>query len=127
MVEFAVELRLKQKRAGRAFVFEHPRSATSWEVVERLKDLLEPPDVYECLLDMCCFDLTAVDDRGEIGLVRKPTRLQTNAKEIVDARAFRCRGGHAHVHLLPGRATHAAIYLHRFCEAILKGCSFLGS
>ena len=61
MFRFAVGLCLIQKRAGQAFVFEHPRSATSWELVEELQGLLEDPEVHESLLDVCCFGMEAVD------------------------------------------------------------------
>ena len=54
-----------------------------------LKELLESPDVLESLLDMCCFGMTAVDQNGVRGLVRKTTRLVTNAEELVDATAHR--------------------------------------
>ena len=53
MVEFAVELCHIQKRAGRAFVFEHPRTSSSWEVVEPLRELLNLPDVHESVFDFC--------------------------------------------------------------------------
>ena len=124
MVEFAVELCLIQKRAGRVFVFEHPRTATSWEVVRGLKELLETPDVIEAVLDMCVFGLSSVDPCGKQGLVRKTTRLLTNSEELANATAHRCRGGHGHVHLLSGRAKRAAIYTSSFCDAVLKGFSF---
>ena len=65
MVDFAVELCLIQTHAGRAFVFEQPRTATSWEVVEKVKDLFNDPSVEESILDMCCFDMTSVDNDGE--------------------------------------------------------------
>ena len=124
MVEFAVELCLMQKRAGRAFVFEHPRTATSWEVVQKLKQLLEDPEVEEAVLDMCCYDMKVANDRGEPGLVRKTTRLLTNSLEIASATARRCCGGHSHVNLVSGRAKHAAIYPPKFCKALLDGFFF---
>ena len=75
---------------------------------------------------MCCFEMTAIDDRGEKGLVRKTTRIITNAPEIVDATARRCQGGHSHVHLLSVREKHVAVYPLKFSQAVLKGL-FLGS
>ena len=76
--------------------------------------------MLESLLDMCCFGMTAVDQNGVRGLVRKTMRLVTNAEELVDATAHRCGGGHVHVHLISGRAKHAAVYPSDFCDAMLK-------
>ena len=73
---------------------------------------------------MCCFEMTAIDDRGEKGLVRKTTRIITNAPDIVDATGRRCQGGHSHVHLLSGRAKHATVYPLKFSQAALKGFVF---
>ena len=53
MLEFAVELCEMQQKAGRSFVFEHPRTATSWEI-GGLKRLIGTEGVFTGLLDMCC-------------------------------------------------------------------------
>ena len=79
MVEFAVELCQIQRRAGRAFVFEHPRAATSWESVKGLKELLNTPGVHESVLDICQFGMHSIDEHGEV-LVRKTIRLLTNSE-----------------------------------------------
>ena len=121
MVMSAVELCCIQKQAGRTFIFEHPRSAKSWEVVPGLKNLLNSVDVFESVLDMCAYGMMATDDRGQPGLVRKTARLITNSEEMVDATQHRCVGGHAHVHLLSGRAKKADEYPVKLCQAILKG------
>ena len=124
MVIFAVELCRMQQQAGRAFVFEHPRSATSWEVVPELRDLLNSLDVFESVLDMCVYGMMPNDDRGQLGLVRKTTRLITNSEEIVDATQHRRTGGHVHVHLMSGRVKKAAEYPIKLCQAISKGFIF---
>ena len=66
----------------------------------------------------------STDDQGNIGLARKTTRLLTNAEEIVQATAQRCCGGHAHVHLISGRAKYAAVYPPKCCRAVLKEFCF---
>ena len=122
MVDFAVEVCRIQLRAGRAFIFEHPRTATSWEL-EPLKLLMGEKGVFESVFDMCCFGMMSKDEQGP-GLVRKTTRILTNSEEIVGATLHRCQGGHRHVALVSGRAKACAEYPENLCEAFLKGLYF---
>ena len=122
MVEYAVELCRIQMRAGRAFIFEHPRTASSWEL-EALRSLMAEAGVRESVFDMCCFGMMSEDSEGP-GLVRKTTRILTNADEIVGTTMHRCRGGHRHVPLVNGRAKACAEYPLQLCEAFLKGLFF---
>ena len=89
-----------------------------------LKNLLNSVDVFESVLDMCVYGMMATDDMGQPGLVSKTTRLITNSEEMVDATQHRCVGGHAHVHILSGRAKKAAEYAVKLCQAMLKGLEF---
>ena len=91
MLRFSVELCLIQNRSGRAFVFEHPSTASSWEDA-CLRDIVSTSGIVTSLLDMCRYGMTAVDKQGE-GPVRKTTRIATNVYEIADALSLRCEGG----------------------------------
>ena len=100
MLRFAVELCKMQSAAGRLFVFEHPRSATSWEDAS-LRELMTMKNVLVTTLDMCRYGMMAIDKEGSEP-VRKTTRIVTNAPELGDALSDRCEGGHRHVHLVFG-------------------------
>ena len=91
MLEFAVELCEMQMKAGRAFIFEHPATATSWEL-GGLKRLFTTEGVHEGLFDMCRFGMESEDKIG-VGLVRKTTRIVTNAEEIAGSLCARFEGG----------------------------------
>ena len=71
-------------------------------------------------MDMFRYGMVAEDKDG-VGMVRKTTKIATNAPEIADALSLRCSGGHRHVHLVSGRPKYAAIYPREFCRAIVKG------
>ena len=119
MLEFSIEMCRIQSRACRGFVFEHPRTATSWEV-DAVKRLAQEAGVYTSVFDMCRFGMTAEDAEGE-GLVRKSTHILTNVEAIAEVLSVRCEGGHRHVHLRSGKAKAAQIYPVKMCEAIFKG------
>ena len=91
MLEFAIEMCHIQRRAGKGFLFEHPLSATTWEM-ESLKKLANMPKVQKSVFDMCRFGMTAEDGEGE-GQVRKSTQILTNVEAIADILSVRCEGG----------------------------------
>ena len=68
-IEFAIELYKTQSKNGLYFVHEHPAYATSWGL-ESMQQLLERDDVYKVVGDMCKFDMTQKDNKGE-GFIRK--------------------------------------------------------
>ena len=104
---------------GRGFVFEHPKSATSWQLQE-MQQLLSESGVGTTQLHMCAFGMTARDELGEAP-VYKPTQLVSNVMPILQMMERKCPGGHRHVHLLSGKAAKAAIYPSKFCSALLDG------
>ena len=63
MLRFGVELCRLQHAAGRAFVFEHPSTASSWQD-ESLISLLQVKGVILSTLDMCQYGMTSVDKEG---------------------------------------------------------------
>ena len=118
-IKFSVRVARYQMRKGRLFYFEHPLSATSWNLDE-LWDLVHEDDVEAVIAHMCRFGLTSKDEYGE-GLVRKATKIATNLPSIASAVGLQCEGGHRHVHLISGRAAAAAAYSPAFCQAIVTG------
>ena len=72
-VLFCVRIAEYQMKNGRFFYFEHPLSASSWNL-EALASLREPPEVEDVVLHMCQFGLESCNSEGR-GLVKKPTRI----------------------------------------------------
>ena len=91
MLRFGIELCRIQHEAGRVFVFEHPSTAASWES-SSVKDLMRLPGVMLSVMDMCYYGMVAQDEEG-VALVRKSTKILTNAPEVADAVSHRCEGG----------------------------------
>ena len=58
---------------------------------------------------------------GPLGPVLKPTGMLTNSPHLRKELSRRCRGNHAHVHLVGGRAAAAQEYPLELCEAICRG------
>ena len=110
-VEHSMDCAIEQMRLGQFFAYEHPSSASSWQldVVQRVRQL---PGVHCVTFDMCQFGLQS---RSGIPM-RKRTRIMTNSCHV--ARAFSgklCNGDHPH-QIIQGsecgvrRSTLAQIY-----------------
>ena len=97
---------------GRYFVYEHPKSAVSWDNPNGVK-LASTPGVMRTELDQCEFGLVSKDELGEAP-AKKPTSLLTNSVEVDRMMSVKCQGGHGHVHLMSGRARAAAHYPAKF-------------
>jgi len=119
MVEFSVEMCIRQAKAGRFFVFEHPAYASSWKLpcLQRLQEVTGSETV---LFHMCRFGMELTDKFGTAP-VYKPTRMCTNSNVIAQKLERKCEGGHRHVHLESGRPRLAAEYPGALCDAILDG------
>ena len=116
-LEFAVQIANIQRRAGRGFLFEHPKSATSWHTPS-LARLADQPDVFSVTVDMCGFGLKSLNGLPAL----KPTLLLTNVEPLATVLHRRCDGLHAqHGPLLGGQAHLAAKYTPDFVQAILQG------
>ena len=119
-LSFAVHLCLKQVRAGRYFAFEHPVGAASWNTrVMRMLARLQGCRQVE--FDFCAYGMKSTDEVGS-GLVKKRTRVMTNAERVATELAkAQCKGDHRHVRLLNGRAAACQVYPAAFCRAVCRG------
>ena len=119
-LSFAVHLCMLQVKAGRYFAFEHPVGAASWQTrVMRMLARLQGCKQVE--FDFCAYGMRSEDELGS-GLVKKRTRLLTNARrEAEEVEKAQCRGGHRHVRLVSGRAGPCQQYPVEFCRAICRG------
>ena len=116
-LRFSVLIAYIQLRAGRGFLFEHPRHAASWTTKE-LHRLRQEEGVFEVPVDLCRFGLKT--SAGHPAL--KPTLLLTNIEELATVLHRRCNGMHSkHQPLLAGEAGLAAKYTPAFVDAILRG------
>ena len=116
---FCTTLAHKQMEGGRHFVYEHPKSAASWDNPS-IRRLASTPGALRTELDQCEFGLTSEDEVGRAP-AKKPTSLLATSVEVDRAMGAKCRGGHRHVHLMAGRARAAAHYPAKFCRALCKG------
>ena len=90
-IEFMVSLYEEQLAAGRYFLHEHPRYATSWQL-RRMAHLMATPGVELAHGDQCQYG--SVIRRGQqVGdPVTKPTGFLTNSPEVYDQLSRRCSG-----------------------------------
>ena len=108
----------EQRKNGRFFLHEHPDSATSWQLKEVVVMSMSGGVEIEHV-DMCG------DGKG---LVRKRTKVMSNAPEVLKRIARQCSNGpgkqdtdHKHVQLIGGKAKRAQIYPRAFCKAVCEG------
>eukprot|EP00973_Karenia_brevis_P077990 10833981-Karenia_brevis.AAC.1 len=59
-VYFAMEICELQAKEGRYFVFEHPKTASSWGL-PKVNHVLSMPGVRKIDIDMCMFGMTTAD------------------------------------------------------------------
>ena len=110
-VRWVMKLCAIQLRENRYFLFEHPKTATSWKMAEVLK-VANMSGVDIVRMDMCRFGMMSKDEEGP-GLVMKPTSMMTNSPEVAKRLSKRCSNReckegeqHRHVKLINGRASH---------------------
>ena len=114
----------RQMDAGRYFLHEHPKTATSWGEPEMLA-LMKTPGVYTVQGPMCRFDMMSEDEHG-VSYVKKETQFVTNSPRLAEALQGVCsnmdgsRPWHRHVHLINGRASRAKEYPPKMVIAVLK-------
>ena len=115
---FCARLYREQLEAGRYFLHEHPKSATSW-MEKCMKDLASDPTVMRTEIDQCAYGLVSKDKEG-VGPAKKPTSFLTNSIGPVNALSKRCGGCERHVHLVEGSARAAQQYPRNCVEPSLK-------
>ena len=127
--EFMVSLYTEQYEAGRYFLHEHARCATSWQL-RRMEDLMALPGVELAHGDQCQYG--AVIRRGaKTGdPIKKPSGFLSNSPEVCKQLSRRCKGrdgrctrvgGGQHALCSGQHARDAAIYPRGLCRAILQG------
>ena len=130
-IRWVMRLCAMQARANRYFVFEHPASATSWEMAE-IQKVREMPGVVRVKFDMCQFGMEAIDPAdGMVKPVQKQTAVLTNSYEVAQRLRRDCpnRGSdkcahHQHLKLEGGtRCKQAQVYPRLFCRTICEGIS----
>ena len=116
---FCVRLYREQLRAGRYFLHEHPKLASSW-AEDCVKSLAQDPTVMKTEIDQCAYGLLSKDKEG-VGPAKKPTSFLTNSIGLVNALSKKCGGCARHVQLVEGRARAAQEYPRELCRAVTKG------
>ena len=116
---------MKQARAGRLFLHEHPAHATSWK--ERcILEVLQLKNVSRITADQC--QMGQQTDAGEP--IMKQTGFMSNCPDILDRLHRRCSGkggwcsrpqGGKHQLCNAKVARRAAIFQRELCEEILIG------
>ena len=91
--------------------------------MDYVHEILKEPSVARVRLDMCRVGMESHwhGKGGERGPVLKPTGMMTSPWCLQLELDLRCKGGHAHVHLVGGRASAAQEYPRDLCEAICRG------
>ena len=122
-VKFCLTLYEIQRRAGRYYLHEHPRTATSWKLrsVGRFEKYA---DTIYIDANMCQFGMVT-SYKGEQGLVEKATTFMTNSMEIAARLDRQCtmahKAEHKHLAIWGVRAREAQVYPPALCKAVAEG------
>ena len=119
---FCAKLYMKQLVAGRLFLHEHPRGATSWSMRE-VQNIRSRPGVQTVNTDQCMFGLkTRGVRKGDQVSAKKATTFMTNSLWIIKELDRSCDGSHQHQALIGrNRAALAQRYPVELCRAICRG------
>ena len=126
-LEFCVQLYNDQRIAGRYFLHEHPKGATSWKN-DRMMELASKKGVLRLVGHMCPHGMESEDAEGK-GLVLKPTGWLTNCPAVAEEVSAKCTNldkevaeeKHRHVMLMSGRAKACEVYPRALARAIARG------
>ena len=125
LFEFCLLIMRIQLLAGRAFVLEHPHSATSWKHPQVQGALRSFPGTAFADFDFCMFGMVTKINRVP---VKKTTRLMTNCPHIYKRFAdVRCDGSHDHQMCWDSeggekRSKYAQYYPRPFCACLAQCC-----
>ena len=90
-IEFMVSLYMEQYEAGRYFLHEHLRYATSWQE-RRMADLMAMPGVELAHGDQCQYGSVIKRGAKTGNPVKKPTGFLSNSPEVCKQLSRRCYG-----------------------------------
>ncbi len=120
-LKFACQLALLQHRAGRYYVLEHPRTATSW-AEPCIQELEARTFAKKIIIDQCMYGLVIVDTDKVAKPAKKPTIIMTNCPAMSCTLGLRCDGKHEHCILVgKHRTSKAQVYPEKLCKAIVEG------
>ena len=122
-IKFCLTLYEIQRRAGRYYLHEHPRTATSW-ALESVQKFMKHPDTICVHSNMCRFGMTTTMG-GKVGLVREAITFMTNSTELatrLDRRCSKeCRESTQHLPIWGARAREAQVYPQGLCRTVTEG------
>ena len=124
LLEFSFLIMHVQLQAGRAFVLEHPSTATAWKHPQVQHVLDKFPGAQFAAFDFCMFGIVTKIRREP---VKKATRLMTNCPHVLKRfRGVQCNGTHDHHVMCWGseggqrRSTYAQYYPDLFCSCLAQ-------
>ena len=99
-LKFCLQLCLRQREAGRLFIFEHADAAAS-RSMEMVNSIAKSDGIHGLN-----FDMTTKDEEERKAAARKKTAVLTNSNSISTLlRQAHCRGDHQHQPLVSGSWT----------------------
>ncbi len=123
---FCCKLYRLQLSEGRHFIHEHPATATSWSE-PCVKRGMRLPGVQVVVADACQYGMEGMW-RGAVLPIRKSTKWMSDMHDVVVEMSKRCAGarghcddGREHTPCTGTRATQAAVYPLKTCQALLRG------
>ena len=126
-MEFAASLYFEQLQAGRYFLHEHPRYASSWGL-STMEELMKIPGVELTHGDQCQYGARVARGPLKGRPVKKPSGFLSNSRCLSRALSRTCSGtkgacsrGGQHAQCSGRIAREAAIYLRELCQAVIKG------
>jgi hypothetical protein len=115
-MNFAISLYIEQVQAGRYFLHEHPKNASSWNL-PAMEELMKVSGVLLSHADQCQYGAQVAHGPLKGRPIKKPTRFLTNSKSLNEILQRTCSGtggvcsrGGSHVHCTGRIAKEAAIY-----------------
>ena len=119
LLKFAAAVAREQYQDGRHFIFEHPKSASSWQHKD-MQALARLDGVFEVIGDQCMFGLVTKSVSGKTLPAKKRTKFLTNIPEARLELGITCDKKHEHQQLIGGRAKKAEIYPDGLCKAMCR-------
>lgn len=117
---FAMEICRWQSPRGKMLAFEHPATATSWEL-DIIRDVMKLGNTVVVDFDFCYYDMNTGRPEDK-HLVEKRTTIMTNPRVIAQRfRKAKCSKDHEHTHLINYKAKACEVYPPKFCQDVCLG------